>query len=164
MTEAVQRMPLWRKWVVNPIVTQLTQGADPKRLTMAIAYGVTLGLFPLLGTPTILTLAVGVPLRLNQPILQIFRELTYPLHLATILLFIHAGETLYGVEHLPLSLSVLTEKFFASPGEFMKRFGMLGVYAITVWALVAPLLWGGVFLIARPFVNRLSGRKKTSTL
>jgi uncharacterized protein (DUF2062 family) len=159
MTEAVQRVPLWRRWVVNPIVNQLTQGADPSRLAMAVAYGVVLGIFPLLGTPTLLSLAVGIPLKLNQPVLQIFKELAYPLHLASILVFIHAGEVLYQAEHLPLSLSVLTEKFFASPAEFMKQFGMLGVYAVSAWALVAPILWTAIFFIARPLISHLSQRK-----
>ncbi|MCB1207713.1 MAG: DUF2062 domain-containing protein [Verrucomicrobiales bacterium] len=159
MSEAVQRVPLWRRWVVNPIVNQLTQGANPQRLAMAVAYGVVLGIFPLLGTTTLLSLAVGIPLKLNQPVLQIFRELSYPLHLATILVFIHAGETLYGAEHLPLSLSLLTEKFFASPSDFMKQFGMLGVYAISAWAVVAPILWATIFFIARPLISHLSQRK-----
>ncbi len=163
MTEAVQREPLWRRWVVRPVMNQLTHGTEPARIAKAIAFGVTLGLFPLLGTPTLLSIAVGIALRLNQPVLQVFRELTYPLHLATVLLFIRAGENLYGAQHTALSIPQLMERFAASPSRFMADFGMLGVYAVSAWALLAPVLLALIYLIALPLIKRLSNRFTRST-
>lgn len=141
-----------------PVLALLTQGITSEKIAQAIAWGVTLGLFPLLGTPTLLSLAVGIPLRLNQPTLQMFRELTYPLHLATILLFMRAGESLFGAEHVPFSIPMLMERFFASPGQFLVEFGMIGLYAVTVWVLIAPLLLGTIYFISRPIIERLSQR------
>ena len=66
------REGLLRRWVVRPVLQQLTQGVTPAKLAAAIAWGVTLGLFPILGSNTLLTLIVGVPLGLNQPVLQAF--------------------------------------------------------------------------------------------
>ena len=156
MTESIQHESLWRRWVVKPVTNQLAQGTSPGKIALAVAFGVTLGLFPLLGTPTLLSLAVGIPMKLNQPVLQVFRELTYPLHLATILLFIHAGESLFGAQHMALSISMLLERFRASPSQFMADFGMLGVYAVSVWALLAPLLMAAIYFISRPIIERLS--------
>lgn len=158
MSEAVQRESLWRRWVVKPVVTQLTQGTSPSKIAHAIAFGVATGVFPLLGTTTLVSLAVGIPLRLNQPVLQVFRELVYPVHLATLLLFMRAGEILFSAPHVQLSIPMLTERFFADPGLFMAEFGMTGLRAVTVWLLIAPFLIGAVYLISRPVIERLSQR------
>ena len=143
---------------MKPISTQLTQGTTPGKIAQAIAFGITIGVFPLLGTPTLLSLAIGIPLQLNQPVLQVFRELSYPLQLATVLMFMRAGESLFGAEHVPFSIPMLMERFFASPGQFMTDFGMIGLYAVAVWALIAPLLVAVIYFLSRPIIERLSQR------
>ncbi|OYW73463.1 MAG: hypothetical protein B7Z37_21475 [Verrucomicrobia bacterium 12-59-8] len=158
MTEPVQRESLWRRWVVKPVVAQLAQGTTPAKIAQAIAFGVTTGVFPLLGTTTLLAVAVGFVLKLNQPVLQVFRELTYPLHLASLLLFMRAGESLFGAEHVPLSISMMMERFFASPGQFMTDYGIIGLYGVVVWLLIAPLLIGVVYFISKPLIEKLSKR------
>ena len=145
---------LWRRWVAKPVLAQLTQGTSPSKIAQAIAFGVTTGVFPLLGTTTLVSLAIGIPLKLNQPVLQIFRELVYPVHLATLLVFMRAGETLFGAEHVPLSIPMLTERFFADPGRFMAEFGMIGLYGIAVWLLIAPLLLGTVYFVSRAILEK----------
>ncbi len=156
MTEPIQHETLWRRWVVRPVVAQLAQGTSPSKIAQAIAFGVTTGVFPLLGTTTALALGVGVLLKLNQPVLQVFRELTYPLHLATILLFMREGESLFGAAHVPLSIPMMLEQFFANPGKFLADYGMIGLYGVVVWLLLAPLLLGVVYFISRPLVEKLS--------
>ncbi|MCF7787215.1 MAG: DUF2062 domain-containing protein [Prosthecobacter sp.] len=160
MTEPVQRESLWRRWVVKPVVAQLAQGTTPAKIAQAIAFGVTTGVFPLLGTTTVLALAVGFMLKLNQPVLQVFRELTYPLHLASLLLFMRAGESLFGAEHVPLSIPMMMERFFASPGQFMADYGMIGLYGVVVWLLLAPLLLGVVYFISKPLIEKLAKHLK----
>lgn len=158
MNPSTEQESLWRRWVVKPISAQLTQGTTPAKIAQAIAFGVTIGVFPLLGTPTLLSLAIGIPLKLNQPVLQVFRELSYPLQLATVLMFMRAGESLFGAEHVPFSIPMLMERFFASPGQFLADFGMIGLYAVVVWLLIAPLLLATIFFISRPIIERLSQR------
>jgi uncharacterized protein (DUF2062 family) len=156
MTEPVQRESLWRRWVVKPVIAQLAQGTTPSKIAQAIAFGVTTGVFPLLGTTTVLALGIGILLKLNQPVLQVFRELVYPIQLATILLFMRAGESLFGAAHVPLSISIMMEHFFANPGKFLADYGMIGLYGVVVWLLLAPLLLGVVYFISRPLIEKLS--------
>lgn len=158
MSAAIQHKSLWRRWVVKPVVTQLTQGTSPSKIAQAIAFGVTTGIFPLLGTTTLLSLAVGIPLRLNQPVLHVFRELSYPIHLATLLLFMRAGETLFGAEPVPLSIPMLTERFFADPLQFIAEFGVIGLHGVVVWLLVAPLLLAAIYFVSLPLIEHLSKR------
>lgn len=158
MTAPVQRESLWRRWVVKPVVAQLAQGTTPSKIALAVAFGVTTGVFPLLGTTSLLGLGVGILLKLNQPVLQVFRELVYPVQLATILLFMRAGETLFGVAHVSLSIPMMLERFFAGPWQFLKDFGMIGLYGVVVWLMIAPLILGVVYFISKPLVERLSKR------
>ncbi len=158
MTETAKQEPLWRRWVVTPLVKQITQGANPRKIALAIAFGVTTGLFPLLGLTTVVSIAIGIPLKLNQPVLQLFRELTYPLHLATLLLFMRTGEALFGAPHVPLSIPMLLDRFFANPEQFFADFGMIGLYGVSVWVLMAPVLIAAIYFIARPLIESLSRR------
>ncbi len=85
-----------------------------------------------------------------------FRELTYPLQLATILFFMRAGESLFGAAHVPLSIPMMMDRFFAAPGQFMKDFGIIGLYGVVVWLLLAPVLLAVVYFISKPLVEKLS--------
>jgi hypothetical protein len=82
----------------------------------------------------------------------------YPVHLASIIGFIHAGEWLFGVPHTPLSVGFMLERFRASPSQFLADYGMLGAYAVCVWALLAPVLGSLAYAISLPLVTRVSRR------
>jgi uncharacterized protein (DUF2062 family) len=152
----ISRPSLWRRWVVNPIVQQLTQGTSAKKISQAIAWGLTIGIFPIIGSTTLLSLLIGVPLQLNQPILQVFKTLATPLQWALVLGFYRVGESLYGVPHLTLSIPTMMERFFAEPIPFFRDYGMTALYGITVWCLVAPLLITTIFFITWPLIEKLS--------
>ena len=153
-----ERESLWKRWVVKPVMAQLTQGTEPRQIAKAAAVGVTFGVFPLLGTTFLMTMLVGVPMRLNQVILNLARELVYPLHLASVLLFIKAGEWLFSVPPTRLSISLLIERFEAGPGKFFADFGMLAVYGVCVWALIAPVLFALIYVITWQLTERASHR------
>ena len=158
MTEAVQRESFWKRWVIKPIVTQLTQGTSPHKISQAIAYGVTLGIFPIIGSTTLLSIIVGVPLKLNQPILQAFKFLATPLQWSLVLGFYRAGEILYGAPHVSLSIPKMMDRFFKEPGPFFRDYGMTAVYGITVWCLIAPLLLAALYFITRPLIGQMARR------
>jgi hypothetical protein len=50
----------WQRWLVAPVVAQLTVGTSPERLGWTIALGIVLGVFPILGMPTLVCLLAGV--------------------------------------------------------------------------------------------------------
>jgi hypothetical protein len=39
---APKRESWWRRWILKPIITQLSQGTQPRKIAQAIAFGVTL--------------------------------------------------------------------------------------------------------------------------
>jgi len=131
--------PWWRRWFVTPLVNQLTQGSSPAKLAWTIALGIVVGVFPIMGSTTLVCLFVGWIFKLNQPILHIFKSAVYPLHLGLILVFIRLGERLYGVPLISFSIPELVGKFNADPLQFARDFGMAAWHGVSAWLLIAPL-------------------------
>lgn len=132
----------WRRWLVAPIIAQLTSGISPEKLSWTVALGMVLGVFPVMGTTTVLCLIAGWALKLNQPVLHVSRVLVYPLHLLLIIVFIHFGQRLFGVPLLSFSIPDLLEKFRVSPFQFFQDFGMAALQGVAAWAIFAlPATW-----------------------
>jgi uncharacterized protein (DUF2062 family) len=152
----IPRESWWRRWFVKPVMKQLTAGMSPNRISWTISLGIVLGVFPILGSPTLICLFVGWMFGLNQPLLQVFKELVYPLHLALILVFIRLGERLYGVPLTLFSISQLMAKFKDDPAKFMSDFGMTALHGVSAWLLMAPFVAIIIKISVMPIVQRLS--------
>jgi uncharacterized protein (DUF2062 family) len=147
---------LWRRWLVAPVVAQLTGGISPNRIAWTIACGMVVGVFPVMGTTTAVCLLAGWAFRLNQVVLHVFRALVYPLHLALILVFIRLGERLYGAPLITLSIPQLLVKFRVSPMQFTKDFGMAAWHGVSAWLLVAPLAAVLIKMAVLPLLTQLA--------
>jgi uncharacterized protein (DUF2062 family) len=159
--EQAQFGGFWQRRVVAPIVAQLRQGITPSRIALTLALGAVLGIFPILGATTALCAIAGLWLRLNQPVIQVVNYFMYPVQIALLLPFYRAGETLFGQPHVPIfSVTDLMARFQESPTQFMVDYGMVGVYGIVVWTLVAPLLVAIIYYAARPLLRALARRSK----
>lgn len=152
----VAKDSLWRRWVLNPIFQQLTQGISSAKIAQAIAYGMTIGIFPIIGSTTFLTVLVGIPLKLNQPILQVFKTLVYPLQWAFLLAFYRVGEWLFHAPHVTINIQHMMQRFFAEPIPFFRDYGMTALYGIAVWCLIAPFLITLIYLMIKPLIERLA--------
>ena len=147
---------VWARRVVTPLVNQLRQGITPEKISLTIALGLVLGVFPILGATTILCGLAAVRLGLNQPIIQLVNYVAYPLQLLALIPFYRAGETLFRQPHLPLSIPMLLERFRADTGKFFADFGLVAVQGIAVWCLVAPIIAGAVYFSVRPPLRALA--------
>ena len=156
MTEAVSKEVWWRRWLVAPVVAQLKVGISPERIAWAISLGVVLGVFPIMGTTTLVCLVAGWLLRLNQPVLHVFSNLVYPLHLVLILVFIRLGEHLYGAPRMSFSLPQLLGRFQDDPLQFARDFGMSAWYGVSAWLLVAPVAALLIKLAVLPILRQLT--------
>ena len=148
----------WQRRIVAPIVAQLQQGITPEKIALTIALGVVLGIFPILGSTTLLCGLAAVALRLNQPVIQLVNYFTYPLQLALIIPIYRAGEILFFKTPVPLSIPFLFERFKADFGQFLHDFGIIAVQGIVVWCLLAPVLVGMFYLALRPVLRGLGAR------
>jgi uncharacterized protein (DUF2062 family) len=146
ITSASSIKTFWNERVLGLIVAQLTQGITPSKISLTIALGLNLGIFPILGTTTMLCVIAGLWLKLNQPVIQLVNWLASPLQLVLILVFVRIGEWLMRAPHLSLSIPELLRKFHQSPVGFFREFGMTGVHGIVAWLVIAPILTGVLYL------------------
>jgi uncharacterized protein (DUF2062 family) len=146
----------WRRRLVAPVVAQLMVGISPERVAWAISLGVVLGVFPIMGTTTLVCLVAGCLLRLNQPILHVFSNLVYPLHLVLILVFIRLGERLHGAPRMSFSITQLLDRFKDDPLQFARDFGVSAWHGVSAWLLVAPVAAVLVKFAVMPVLKRLA--------
>lgn len=155
-TMAVGTPSRWRRWLVNPVLAQLRQGISVERVSWTIAFGIVLGMFPILGTTTMLCALVAWALKLNQPIMHAFNWLVYPLHLASIVVFIRLGERLHGVAPMSFSIPRMTAAFRDDPLQFGRDFGMAAWHGVSAWLLIAPFAVVLIKLLLAPVVRQLA--------
>lgn len=153
---SVDREKWWKRWLVAPVRAQLAGGSSPERLAWTIAIGIVLGIFPVMGTTTILCLLVGWMFQLNQVVIHVFKAAVYPFHLALILVFIRWGEQLYGVPLISFSIPELVGRFKDDPIRFLGDFGMAAWHGVSAWLLIAPVIAVLVRSVAAPLLRRLA--------
>jgi uncharacterized protein (DUF2062 family) len=163
-TLETKRESWWRRRVIAPILAQLRQGITPREIALTIALGLALGIFPILGSTTALCAVAALILRLNQPVIQLVNYLAYPLQLALLLPFYRAGEKLFQQQPVPIfSVTELLGRFSQDPWQFVLDYGMVALYGITVWMLLAPLVSAVLFLALRgPLTSLARGLGRTA--
>ena len=166
MPDAAHRSRLrefWQRRVVDLLLAQLRQGITPEKIALTIAMGITLGLFPVLGSTTLLCFLAGLILRLNQPIIQLVNYLVYPLQFAGIYFFIRIGEWLTRTTPLSFSIPGLLQQFREAPLHFFQEFGMTALRGVLAWLLIAPPTAALLYVVSLPALRRLARLRSTGT-
>ena len=149
----------WQRHVIDPIAAQLTQGITPEKISLTLAVGSALALFPILGTTTLLCLLAGILLRLNQPIIQMVNALCTPVHLPAIYFMVRLGTWMFQVPSEHLGIRMMNHMLWDDPREFLEKFGMTAIHAIAAWMIVAPVWVLVVYAISLPVLKEALRRK-----
>jgi uncharacterized protein (DUF2062 family) len=132
----------------------------PRELSQAISLAVICGLFPFLGATTLLTLGVGIALRLNQPVMQTINYLLSGVQLLMIPVYVQLGAMILSANADNFSVSLMLEALReGSFIDFLKQFGTAGWYAFIAWLISAPLVVAIAFITVSPLINRLAARR-----
>jgi uncharacterized protein (DUF2062 family) len=94
-----------RKRLLDPILTLLTQGVTPEKIALSITIGAIVGVFPVLGSTTILCTAAAAALRLNLVAVHTIHYAMTPVQILLIIPFVRVGEWLVRAPPQPLSIS-----------------------------------------------------------
>ena len=125
------------KRTVEPVVALIKQGMSPEKISLGMAWGIVLGIFPVLGFTTILCGLAALIFRLNLPAIQLVNFLVYPLQLVLLIPFFHLGDLLFQVEPLPLSAQELLTLLQADVWGTIRAFWNTTLRAIVAWLLVS---------------------------
>ena len=148
----------WSQRVVAPVVALLRQGLTPEGVALSLAFGVAAGLFPVIGATTLLALAVGVALRLNQPALQLANWLAYPLQLVMIIPLVRLGEWLSGASPASFSVVQVVASASADPLGTLERFGMTGLHGVLGWMAIVPFVVLVLYRVLLPGLRAVQSR------
>lgn len=146
------------------VVAAMGQGHTPEKIALSVALGITLGLFPIFGTTTLLCVGAAVALRLNHPAIQITNQLMYLVQIPLIVVFVRMGESMLGVAPSPFSATMMLAELRAHPVSLVGRFGAASLHGILGWATVAPVVVVLTYAALLPIVRTVSRRPATESL
>jgi uncharacterized protein (DUF2062 family) len=146
---------LLQRWVVQPVTGLLRQGAEPERLAWSLALGVVVGVNPLIGSTTVLALALASVFRLNHVASQVGNHAMYPVELALFPVFVKLGSMVFSTEKLPLDGKALWTAVKNHPWDTTKVLWMWEWHALVVWAGFAVVAMPAIALVLRPGLERM---------
>lgn len=138
---------LLEKYLLAPVRALLTQGLSPRLLAFSLAVGLVVGIFPVLGTTTVLCTLVAAAFRLNLVAVHTVHFLMTPVQLLLIIPFVRVGEWVLGKAPQPLSIS---EGLGLIAQGAIKAVAVLWdaiLHAMLGWVLLGPALFVVVHLI-----------------
>jgi uncharacterized protein (DUF2062 family) len=151
-----------QKRLIRPIVQLLTQGITPERIALSLAFGFMLGIFPVLGTTSLLCLAAAMLFRLNLPAVQLVNVLVNPLWFALLIPFIRLGERLFGAPPLAMTASQILALSHAGWLHSISVLWLTALRAAAAWLLVGPAGIIVLYLILVPMIRRLASSPAAS--
>jgi uncharacterized protein (DUF2062 family) len=128
-----------RRRISQPIYNQLKQGANPRDLAISCAVGVACGSLPFFGFTTLVGLLIGHIYKLNQPALQSINYLMAPVQLMSIVFYGYLAAHIPPIIVVDIHPQIIVAKFFEGFRPFMAAYGMLGLRALILWLLIAPV-------------------------
>ena len=141
--------------VLTPVLNLLRIGATPERLAWSLAVGAVIGINPIVGTTTVLCLAVAAIFRLNLVASQITNHLMFPVQLALVVVWLSLGEMLFRTGPLPLDSSAFIRALHERQWQTVHLLWTWQWHALIVWLLAAVVFTPLLAFALRPILQRL---------
>lgn len=156
----------WSRWILAPVMRQLTQGVSPRKVALTLSIGSALALFPIVGTTTVLCTLAALALGLNQPIIQAVNAALVLVYYPLIIVFVRLGDVVARSSGPALDIPSMMALFAHHPGQFLERFGGVALHAALGWLVTAPEGAALVYVTALPLLRsaerRLASRKASA--
>ena len=137
---AAHRASWLHRTVVAPVLRMLRRGASPRRLAWSLAVGIAIGINPIIGSATLVALAIAHLFKLNHTAAQIGVQGAYPLQLLLLLPFLRAGSWLFRTPALPMQTAEILSMIRTHPLNVVRLLLTWEWHALVVWAAVAAVL------------------------
>lgn len=142
------------KYVV-PIKKLLMQGTSPKMIAIGVSGALVIGLFPVLGSTTLLCTLFALTFRLNLPLVQLVNFSVYPLQLILIIPLMKLGTMVFGFEKLKYGFNDIVNMISHDTLHAVAVLWNVTMQAIGVWLLIAPIFAFLIYLILHPILKSL---------
>jgi hypothetical protein len=148
---------LYRRSVL-PILALLRMGASPRSLAWSIALGLMIGINPLLGTTTIISLAVALAFRLNVVASQVANHTAWVAEIVLVVPFIQLGARVFHTAPMPMSPQAFLHAARTSPLAVIRQLWLWEWHALVVWGAIAVVATPLIALALTPVLQRLHTR------
>lgn len=145
---------VFKEKITLPVINLLKQGLSPSKLAMVIALGMTLSVFPVLGTTTLLCTLAALLLHLNLPAIQVANYMAFPLQIILFFPFLEIGETISGRNLKDISESTLISAFNAGFFQAISELSQYLILACFGWILASIPLFFVLFFFLKIIFNK----------
>lgn len=125
------------KLIKDRFTRLLRQGTSPRQLAWSITLGLLIGVFPVIGTCTVILTFIGLRCKLNLALMIALSYLVYPVQIALFVPFVRLGEWLLGVAHSGLTWEVVKAGFEQDIWETLRGFSWNLLFAAVGWLVVS---------------------------
>ena len=146
----------FRRRLVDPILGLLTQGITPEKIALSIAVGAIVGIFPVLGTTTVLVTVVAAALRLNLVAVHTVHYVMTPVQILLIIPFVRVGEHLVGAVPQPLSIKEGLDLIARGALQAVVALWDAIVHAMLGWVAIGPLAIALSYFLFKALLRRFS--------
>ena len=131
-----------------------------QKIALCIALGIVLGIFPIIGTSTLLCTVAALTLRLNLPIIQIVNYAVYPLQIVLLAPFLGVGNWLFGGQReLNFGKEMIAQMQNDPWGSIVKLWDLI-LYAVGAWMIFSPLIVLISYQLLKPVIRNLAANRK----
>lgn len=148
------------KRVKEVLISQLSQGVTVEKITQSLVIGILIGCFPVLGFTTVLAFIFGVTFRLNHFVVQAAHFAMYPVQILLIPIYVKVISSFIDVGDVPLRPDLLIEDFSRDWVMFLKKYGVIAMYAVLMWCLGSAALFFFLQKALMPVVVRVKDRNQ----
>jgi len=146
--------------VIGSLLNFLIQGISPQKLALAISVGFLVGIFPILGTHTGLTILAIYVLRLNPASVLLITNLFFPLFFVFVIPFVRVGEFLFQAQQVSISIEGVKKMTESGFIYTLQSLGMTLVYAFAGWAIFSIPVGVAIYYITLKPLLSLNKHKK----
>ncbi len=139
----------------------LKQGLEPSQIAWCISLGLVCGVFPVMGTTTILVALIALLFRLNIVLIQLIHWLVSPLQLILLIPFFQLGQTWFGGEGSGIDMELLKSTWEKGWIDASILFINLHKQAVFVWILFAVPSVLFIFLVSKFSLKFFGKRNRT---
>ncbi len=141
--------------LVPKVFDLLRQGVTPEKIALCITIGAAIGIFPVVGTTTLLCAVAAVLLRLNLPAIQLVNYLVYPLQLALLLPYVRLGEKVFGAGEARFSPLQVVAQLRSDPWSSGSVLREALLHALLAWLITAPFAGLLIYCVLAPLLTRI---------
>ena len=140
----------------------LKEGMSTEKIALVLSLGIILGIFPVLGSTTVLCALAAIFFRLNQPLIQLVNYAVYPLQLFLLAFFYGVGNWLFNDQKSLVSATHVVEMLRVDMWGSLAALWDMTLFAVLLWLLIGPLLAVMLYAVLLPAIRKLSPPRHAS--